>query len=439
MLTAGIIFVIYDIFESKKTEIQNSSIEEPEVYEKYRDPSLDLVKEYTDVIEKDYPLSIASTAEGIYCKSQSQKKKFTLTFNFANAIATEINTNCTLFLYHGISQKEFGLIKITEENLLSKSKESLGSGDFKTGDREFDDAMLLKSGNKTHFISLLPSHIRSKLISLTEKTSNLEISNSWIRVNIPINKMNGETFEKVFQDIVTISNSMSQKITITQRSIEALKNENNEATMIMMLDAISINKLTVEEKDSLLPYLKHKSLDVQIATAYITGDKGAHHIANLITSNKNLSEKQILKITTILLNNKNRKHLSIIKNIYIETSSKEIKVNILNKLLNYENKDIITFIQQEIPKEKNQHILLILIKILGSIGTRDDVMILKNCESIHKTREIKNACQKSIGEIQSHMSGADAGMVTMAGSTEKEGGISISNKDEGKISLTEEG
>jgi len=331
---------------------------------------------------------------------------------------------------HNIFHDGFSKVKILKNIEVNESLQE----NFHIGDTRFYENYITKFTGTPMTISLFDYEFRSKLNNISKFLLDFALSNNGIIAKIDLKDINITVLDNVINTIFSISNLICSNNNFTNRIMENIQNETNQLTLIRMIEVLDKTKLSETQMHSLEGFLESQYLNVKIAVIPLFGEKGLDLAIKIIQKKERATNKQIEKLISVILKSLNEKFLNELIISYHDLNNIELKTYLISNLKGFDNLIILKHLRILSKKERNLEILSFIIDKLGSLGLKDDVILLNNIKSNNKSVLISNKCTKSIFRIQSRIINKDPGMLSITEINNDEGNLSLAVK-EGMLSI----
>lgn len=330
----------------------------------------------------------------------------------------------------------YGILKVEAVRNASYNNAMYTSSEFFTGDDTFDKKFRIRNTNKSNLITFFTYDLRKYFLNIMSIINKCDMSNSKIEGmwTFKSRKIGADKIIDLIKSLKYINDEISLVEFSVARCINSLKNENNPRVIINIIKYLSSETLSENNIKVLKKLLHHEDRNVQIYASGVTGEAGYKHAIKLFKREGVYDLNEIKVLIQIILQKDNPEVVKLICKKYKLLKNYKTRMYFFEIFQNIESQELIDFLRQEIKNGKSNDLIL-AINALGSKGKRDEILLLDELRIKNKSSDISWAAKEAIVKIQSRLSGAESGMVSMSEEIISEGSISFVEDENGAMSL----
>ncbi len=325
---------------------------------------------------------------------------------------------------------------IAKETFFTKMQSSMGHKDIQIGDEAFDRECLI-GGDAEFLRSLLNAELRQQIFFLHEISQEFRIDYLSIYVGVKQEYMDTkEKIESLIYKIVHTGRLITQKKSMCQSCLDNVLWDPQSQVRLFNL-AILHTRFSErkETADAIEKALSDESPEVQVFAGILKGEAGLSFLHDL-ASMHTLSQENIRDIVTQFILYDYKVSVPLLLRCYEEYESGDIRIKILEALRKFQDPSVEGFLLTQLEAEKYTDRMEALVDTLGYCGTLDSIEKLYKLEKLYIITALKNACHKSIAQIQERYgSGKDKGWLSVSESLGTKGGLSIPDGEEGGLTM----
>jgi|GEM_PF-7096318 len=313
-----------------------------------------------------------------------------------------------------VNNRDNIVIKIWQNNKKNKlklRKESIifdiAADEVKTGDKYFDEKVLIEAQDELYAIAVLSNDIRNIIINFFNNGYDFQIQEDSIDISLIGKKYTINEVKQIIKEIIYISkklfNDDIMKCLITNIKSDTCC-EIRRKNFILYIENNKLNEI----KDQLLKLKSHSDIEIAFLSSFLLKEHGLSDLKKILKNNYQ-------KIDTVSFIEYKKKIIN-----YIAEKKIVEGINWLIKLLHKNNKEIITITINALSRFKNINAIEYLLPFT---------------KSFYNT-EIKMAAKKAINKIQGNIPKNQRGALTLS-RIEKSGELFIADdkKNKGKLSI----
>lgn len=349
--------------------------------------------------------------------------------NISYSIRLNINTNSfEIFINHSLPVT--GRINIKKESLISIIKKDFGKNDLILGDKKFDDQMLIKATYPYAMHALLQSQNRKIILNMNDLCDNFELSNSWLKIHLPINA-NSEMIRRALNTGISVSNSLMRETDLKKMLIHNIFHDPLEEVRLNNLKALITHYPKAREINQVLEdALQDTHITVQIEAAEHLKENGMRHLSALLQNS--LSDKRLIQIIKILSKNKYQEAGPQLEILYAK-KNQDIQIEILKAFKSFQNNSLEPFLLDRL-QDRNINIAHHAIDALATCGTVNAMDTLYKLYTNAPDSKTGKKSYDAMAAIQARL-GIDKGWLSVSDLDGPEGGLSITDhRKEGALS-----
>ncbi|MCP4132006.1 MAG: HEAT repeat domain-containing protein [bacterium] len=384
--------------------------------------------EFVKDVESGLGISMGKKGNNLYEASEGKNK-----------YSIQLQENY-LFVQQECHSKIIGSFQVVLKSRYSKMKTFFGKRGVKTGDKEFDDKMLIAAENPSIVKTILHEELREQILSLACGVTSFELKKDSIRIVLEFHEIFDCTvLPEIMRAMSSILMGVNDSIFLKKRLIENFYEEEDWHARLNTVKMLSYHFFRDDDTKLVLnDSLRDEHPEINIEAAKYLKEKGLKFLVSMLESFEDKSDPLIPEIIRILAEKKYKQSIPCLKALFDEPKSDIVQIEILSAFRDFGDEKLNTFLLEKL-HIKEYKIFSLVIEALGTCGNLDAVEPLYEMTKYSSDSPVREAAKKAIGLIQSRHGQGDKGWLSMTELSETDGALSISDKAEkGALSVNRE-
>jgi len=346
-----------------------------------------------------------------------------------------LNNDYYIIINASFPSRVLGNLEITSESVFTGVEKVFGYNDELTGDNNFDEKFNIKGSSRSMILALLNKKARI-LIKNLHFSYDFTITNRNIiqKIEFPAG-LRTSWIESQITNLVNIGNEFNRDNDIKSMLMENISQDANDDFRLECLKQITTVTEADEVKGFLMDLLKDKNLQIQIEASTHLGEMGITHLENMLNTLWKPLRKQKHEIARALISFKNIRTIPSLKKLYQSIDDEKILIEIMKTFRQMHDSSLNEFLIDEFRTTQGE-LLSCVIAALETCGKIDAIEPLLKASKETLNPFVRSSLQKAVSKIQERLNAGEKGWLSVPGSEEKEGGLTINKKiKKGSLSL----
>lgn len=320
-----------------------------------------------------------------------------------------------------------GILLVSRETDFFRLQKQWKGEDIQVGDRDFDDVFMVNGSSPLHVSALMNEQLRKNIRYLAERAENLNLTSSWFEILLRFNGIWDEDIVQYARKAVSISQDMSRGDDARARLMENIRGDSVPGVRMTCIRHLGSHYPADGEVTALLEgALKDSSRQVRIEAARHLGYGGLEFLARMLREEHDLDEYDLLRTIKFMGEHRFAGGVPVMKEIFTKAGSESVSGEILKAFTAIGDTGLSGFLLDRLGNS-NGNILDGVISALATCGTVEAVEPLLKLAKSSINPLFRSDVQKAIDGIQSRLSGADAGWLSVSGVEGTAGALSMSD------------
>jgi len=328
-----------------------------------------------------------------------------------------------------------GSLSIKRETVVSTLKKDLGINDLLLGDKIFDDKMHVETTEPSWLAAVLNNENRILVVDLSEKTEKFSITRSFVKINLTQYGTSADRLTDRVKKAIKLSQALSVKDTVKKMLIHNLYYDQEEGVRLNNLKMLAARfprsrELTRIYHDA----MEDPCVEIQIEAAIQLKEKG---MARLLAILKNKETFDAERIISVFRDNRYRKSIPVLKEIYDERNDADMRISILKAFRTIGDDKLGSFLAGKL-NEPDNAVLVQILRTLGTCGSVNEIERIHGLAKTARQSKVREEARNAMAIIQNRL-GGDKGWLSVVEHAEADGALSMADVDaEGRLSIAGE-
>lgn len=333
---------------------------------------------------------------------------------------------------------DIGEFRLAPKSSFSMIRQKPGFTNVQIGDGLFDKKFDIEGNNEMPLISFFNYKIRETLLELLSISGRFEITEKMIVISLSIEDRGHAPIADILH-IAHAARLMTEVPDFRNRLTHNALYDTNSAYREYNLELLASQY--PDDPDTILTLkkaLQDRNQRIQIFAARLLQDEGRSVMLEMIKDRK-VTAANFPLIVTYFEKTAYKDCIPSLMEYFKHCTTWGEKIGIIKALGVFGDGIAQSFLLEVLEKEKHPEMKTAVIRSLGSCGSLEAVEALFRVRQSASYYQIKNEIQQAIVHIQDRNDlQGEKGWLSLRGLTEEEGGLSISNAEDGALSMAEE-
>jgi hypothetical protein len=319
-----------------------------------------------------------------------------------------------------------GILLVSRETEMTRMQKKFTGEDILTGDRAFDDTMLIGGSSPFRVSALMNEGLRKKLLDILRKSVMVNLTSSWFEVVFRHGSLGLEEIVAFVRETVAVSLDMTSGTDFRARLIGNIRNDSVPGVRALCIRHLAAHFPADGEITGLLRgALQDGDLPVRMEAALNLGFEGLEFLGRLIDEGKYFVEDDTLRIVKAFGDQRFRGGIPVLKKLFSQGAGETVLLAILKAFAAIGDTGLSGFLL-DYANHPDYDVRRGVMDALGACGTVETVEPLLKILKSSLNPLFRSDVQKAVASIQSRLGGADAGWLSVTEVSGTDGALSLS-------------